>query len=100
MAAEGSETVASLKNTFDRIVDMVIEMDGRVDQIAQAANREAQTANTVSGTIKHVATSARETATGAEQVMAATEELHGTARTLESMVEQFQLTELPEDYAA
>jgi methyl-accepting chemotaxis protein len=100
MAAEGAETVASLKSTFDRIVDMVIEMDGRVDQIAQAANRETQTANSVSETIQHVAASARETAAGAEQVMAATGELHGTARTLEGMVEQFQLIELPEDYAA
>ena len=100
MAAEGAETVASLKSSFDRIVDMVIEMDGRVDQIAQAANRETQTANSVSETIQQVAASARETATGAEQVMAATGELHGTARTLEGMVEQFQLIDLPEDYAA
>jgi hypothetical protein len=57
-------------------------------------------ANAVSETIHRVATSARETETGAEQVMAATGELLDTAKSLESMVEQFHLTELPEDYAA
>ena len=47
--------------------------------------------------MRNVATSSQESAGGAEQVVAATGELLETARTLESMVEQFHLIELPED---
>jgi methyl-accepting chemotaxis protein len=99
-AAEGAENVASLNSTFERIVEMVIEVDGRLDQIAQAANHETDAANSVSETIHQVATSAKESSRGAEQVVAATTELLGTAKTLEGMVEQFHLTDLPQDYAA
>ncbi len=99
-AAEGAETVASLNRTFERIVEMVVEVDGRVDQIAQAANQETDSANAVSETIHRVATSAKETESGAQQVMAASGELTVTAKTLEGMVEQFHLIALPQDYAA
>jgi methyl-accepting chemotaxis protein len=68
-AAEGAENVASLNSTFERIVEMVIEVDGRVDQIAQAANHETDAANSVSETIHQVATSAKESSRGAEQVV-------------------------------
>ncbi|MGA2887949.1 MAG: methyl-accepting chemotaxis protein [Terracidiphilus sp.] len=99
-ATEGAETVASLNSTFERIVEMVIEVDGRVEKIAQAANHEAAAATAVSDTMHRVATNAKESARGAEQVVAAAGELLGTARTLEGMVEQFHLTDLPQDYAA
>ncbi len=99
-ALEGAQTVASLNSTFDRIVGMVVEVDGQVDKIAQAANHEVDAAATVSETIRQVAASSQETSTGAQQVMAATRELMGTAETLEGMVEQFHLTELPQDRAA
>lgn len=98
-AAEGAETVASLSSTFERIVEMVIEVDGRVEKIAQAANHEAAAATAVSSTMHQVATSAKESASGAEQVVAAAGELLNTAKSLEGMVEQFHLTELPQDYA-
>ncbi len=99
-ATEGAEIVASLNSTFERIVEMVIEVDGRVDQIAQAAHHETNSANAVSETIHHVATSAKETESGAEQVMAVTGELLDTAKTLEGIVEQFHLVDLPQDRAA
>jgi methyl-accepting chemotaxis protein len=98
-AIAGAEAVASLNTTFERIVEMIIAVDGRVDKIAQAANKETSAANTVSKTIQEVATSARETETGAEQVMGATSELLGTARKLQGMVEEFHLIDLPQDHA-
>ncbi len=97
-AAQGAESVASLSSTFDRIVEMVVEVDGRVEQIAQAANHESHAANAVSDTMRQVATSARESSRGAEQVVAATGDLLSTAKTLQGMVEQFQLTDLPQDH--
>lgn len=99
-ATQGAETVASLHTTFDRIVELVIEVDGRVEQIAEAAKSEAATATDVSNNMRHVATSAKESASGAERVVAATGELLGTARSLEGMVEQFRLVDLPQDQAA
>jgi methyl-accepting chemotaxis protein len=99
-ATEGAETVASLSSTFERIVEMVSTVDGLVEQIALAADQESAMAKTVSDTMHQVATSARESAGGAEQVVAASGELLGTAKTLEGMVEQFHLTDLPQDYAA
>lgn len=99
-ATEGAETVVSLSTTFARIVDMVVDVDGKVEQIAQAASHETAVANSVSETIYQVATSARESSSGAEQVVAVTTELLGTAKTLEGMVEQFHLVDLPQDYAA
>ncbi len=99
-ATEGAQTVASLNSTFDRIVAMVVEMDGRVEQIAQAAHREAAAATAVTGTMHRVAESARESAAGAGQVVAASGELAGTAKALEGMVEQFHLIALPQDCAA
>ena len=100
LATQGAATVASLNSTFDRIVEMVIEVDGRVDQIAQAADHEAVAATAVRDTMHQVATSARESASGAERVVAASGELLGTAKTLEGMVEQFHPVALPQDYAA
>jgi methyl-accepting chemotaxis protein len=99
-AAQGAETVASLNKTFDRIVEMVVEVDGRVEKISEAADHEASAATAVSDTMYQVASSARESASGAERVVAASGELLGTARSLEGMVEQFQLIDLPQDYAA
>jgi len=54
---KGAETVAGLNSTFDRIVGMVVEVDGQVDKIAQAANHETAAATAVSETIRQVATS-------------------------------------------
>lgn len=90
----------SLSSTFDRIASLVIEMDGRVEKIARAANQEAASTNAVSDTMHKVATASEESARGAEQVEAATAQLLETARVLESIVEQFHLIELPEDRAA
>ena len=99
-AEEGAETVASLKTTFERIVEIVIEVDSRVHQIAEAANRESGVATSVCDTMHQVAVSAKQSASGAEEVVAATGELLVTARSLESMVEQFHLKDLPQDFAA
>jgi methyl-accepting chemotaxis protein len=99
-ATEGAETVASLNRTFARIVEMVIEVDGRVEKIAQAANHEVDAATAANDTMRQVAMSAKESSKGAEQVVAATGELLETARTLEAMVEEFHLTDLPQEYAA
>jgi len=99
-ATSGAETVASLSSTFHEIAGLVIEVDSRVEQIAQAAHQEAAAAERASGAMHKVATTSQESAGGAEQVVTATGELLDTARTLESMVEQFHLMELPEDRAA
>ena len=99
-AAQGAETVASLNSTFERIVQMAIEVDAQVEQIAESANHESAAAITVSDTMRRVAASAKESATGAEQVVAATGELLSTAKSLEGMVQQFNLKELPQDFTA
>jgi methyl-accepting chemotaxis protein len=99
-AIEGAEIVASLNSTFDRIVEMVVEVDGRVEQIAEAANHEVEAANAVSSTMRSVASSALESSGGAEQAVAASKQLLGTAKMLEAMVEQFHLVDLPQDRAA
>jgi methyl-accepting chemotaxis protein len=99
-ATEGADTVASLNSTFARIVEMVIEVDGRVEQIAQSANHEADAATAANDTMHRVAMSAKESSKGAERIVAATGELLGTARTLEGVVEGFHLTDLPQDHAA
>jgi len=99
-ATAGAAIVSSLTSTFDRIVELVVEVDGRVEQIADAANHEVVAANTVSDTIRTFALSAHENSGGAEQAVAASEQLLDTAQMLESMVEQFHLTALPQDQAS
>lgn len=99
-AASGADTVASLSSTFHEISALATEVDSRVDQIAQAAHREASAAAAASSAMHTVAVTSHESAGGAQQVVAATGELLDTARSLESMVEQFHLVELPEDRAA
>jgi len=99
-ATDGADVVANLNSTFDRIAKLVIEVDGRVEEIAQAASREATAATAVSGTMREVAASAESSATGAEQVVSATGELLETAHVLEALVQQFKLIELPQDAAA
>jgi methyl-accepting chemotaxis protein len=98
-AVEGADLVANLNSTFDRIVEMVIEVDGRVEKIAESANHEVTAAIAVSDTMRTVASSARESSLGAEQAVAASGQLLGNAKTLQAMVEQFQLVALPEDWA-
>ena len=78
---------------------MVIEVDGRVEKIAESANHEVTAAIAVSDTMRTVASSARESSLGAEQAVAASGQLLGNAKTLQAMVEQFQLVALPEDWA-
>jgi methyl-accepting chemotaxis protein len=99
-AVAGAGIVASLNTTFDRIVEMVVEVDSRVERIAEAANHEVGAATAVSNTMRTVASSARESSGGAEQAVAASEQLLGTAKMLEAMVEQFHLVALPQDRAA
>ena len=47
-----------------------------------------------------VAASAKESADGVQVVLAAAGQMLGAANTLEGLVQQFQLQELPEDRAA
>jgi methyl-accepting chemotaxis protein len=90
-ATKGAATISGLSNTFERIVALVVEVDGRVGEIAQAAREEAATATMVSETMSRVAARAQESATGAGQVVAAAEELLGTANSLEGLVQQFDI---------
>jgi methyl-accepting chemotaxis protein len=99
-ASEGAETVASLSSTFDQIAGLVIEVDNRVEQIAQAARQETTAAEAASGTMRKVATRTQENLGEAQLVVDATGELLETAHTLEGMVEEFHLIELPLDRAA
>jgi methyl-accepting chemotaxis protein len=99
-AAKGAEAVSGLGSTFERIASLVIEVDGRMAEIAQAAQREAAAASAVSDTMHQVALSTKESASGAGVVVIAAGELLGTAHSLEDMVQQFQLKDLPQDYAA
>jgi methyl-accepting chemotaxis protein len=96
-AAEGATAVAALSGTFEQITAMVVEVDGRMDQIAQSVRAEVACANTVSQTIRNVAESARVATSEAEQVVAATSDLLQTANGLEGLVQQFQLSNLPQD---
>jgi methyl-accepting chemotaxis protein len=99
-AAKGAEAVSGLGSTFERIASLVIEVDGRMEQIAQAAQREAAAASSVSDTMHQMALSTKENASGAGVVVTAAGELLGTAHSLEEMVRQFQLKDLPQDSAA
>jgi methyl-accepting chemotaxis protein len=60
-----------LSATFEHIAELVIELDGRVDQIAKTAKSEAAAASGVSETMDRVALSAEQGALGAERVVAA-----------------------------
>jgi len=99
-AAKGAEAVSGLGSAFERIASLVIEVDGRMAQIAQAAQHESAAANAVSETMHQVALSTKESASSAGVVVTTTSELLGTAHSLEHMVQQFQLQDLPQDYAA
>jgi methyl-accepting chemotaxis protein len=96
-ATQGATTISGLSNTFEQIVALVVEVDARVGQIANDAREEAATARQVSETMSRVAARAQESAAGSVQVVAATEQLLATAGSLESLVEQFDLRDLPED---
>jgi methyl-accepting chemotaxis protein len=99
-ATEGAETISGLSSTFEQISALVFEVNSRVDELAEAAREEVSAANGVSDTMRRVAVSAELSVSGSEQVVAATGQLLSTAKTLEGMVEQFHLAELPQDYAA
>jgi methyl-accepting chemotaxis protein len=99
-ANTGAEAIAGLSKTFDQITQRIIGVDGRVDQIAQAAQQEEQDTISVRDTIGQVEASAHESAQGAEQVLVATGDLQSTAATLQDLVHEFQLRELPEDHLA
>ena len=99
-ASRGAEAVSSLSSTFEQIAQLVIEVDSRIDSIAQTARNESDAANEVSEAMQLVAASAKESSKGAEVVVSAAGELMSTATTLESLVQQFQLCDLPQDYAS
>jgi methyl-accepting chemotaxis protein len=96
-ADEGALAVRGLNQSFDNITGLVIEVDGRIGRIAEAAAEEASAANAVTGTIQVVALSARESAGGAEHVVAASNELLEIGSALDAMVQQFRMTALPGD---
>ncbi|MGD0829710.1 MAG: methyl-accepting chemotaxis protein [Terracidiphilus sp.] len=99
-ATDSSQAVSTLSGTFGQISRMVNEVEQRVGQIAEAAHQEAAQANAVSQTMRAMEASAKDNASGTEQVLAATGQLLETANTLEDMVRQFQLRDLPRDTAA
>ncbi len=90
-AVEGAEAVSGLNDTFDHIARLVIEVDGRVDQIAKAATEETTASRQVSDTIIRVAISAREGVEGTERVLAAASDLETTSGALEALVAEFRL---------
>jgi methyl-accepting chemotaxis protein len=90
-AVQGAEAISGLSSTFEQIAALVIEVDGRVGQIAQAARDEAEAATGVSQTMQRVAANAGESASGAEQVVAASGDLLETAHSLEALVQQFDM---------
>lgn len=97
-AAKGAEAVSSLNKTFEHISSLVIEVDGRMSQIAQAAHEDSSTANVVSTSMHRMAESSKQSASGAEVVVATSGELMATAQALESLVQQFKLRDLAEDH--
>jgi methyl-accepting chemotaxis protein len=99
-AARSAEAVSGLSSTFGNIASLIAEVEQRMTQIAQAARQETAAAHAVSETMHAVAGSANDSVTGAEQVVAATEDLQQTADSLQGLVQQFQLREIPQDYAA
>jgi len=99
-ATQSAQALSSLGGTFGQISRMVQEVEQRVGQIDQAAHQEALQAQAVSETMCAMEASAKDNAQGTEQVLAATGQLLETANTLESMMQQFQLRELPQDCAA
>jgi methyl-accepting chemotaxis protein len=99
-ASRSAEAVSSLNDTFGRIAALVVEVDARVEQIAETAREEAVAAVKVAGTIQEVATTSQQNVGSVEQVVAATGELMATAGNLEEMVEQFHLEALAENLAA
>jgi methyl-accepting chemotaxis protein len=99
-AVKGAESISGLSNTFDRIAALVVEVNGRVDEIAKAAHQESSAADAVNSTMIMVANSTQQSSDGAVLVVAATGELLSTAGNLESLVQQFQLRDMPDDYAA
>ena len=90
-AQQGSEAVAGLDRQFGQISHLVIEVDGRIERIAEAAREEAQAANAVSSSMRVVASSAQQSASGAERVVGASGELLHIAEQLELMVGEFQV---------
>ena len=99
-AASGAETIAGLNDTFERIASLVIEVDARVNRIASAASEESTVAQAVCESMSRVAAIAERSSGGAESIVAATRELQGTAGNLDNLVRQFQLKDLPTDWAA
>ena len=96
----GAETISGLNSSFERIVSLISEVDRRVEQIAQAAQHEVSTANQVTSAMRGLAESAIESASGAERVVNATGDLLNSSRNLENVVDEFRLSDLPEDRAA
>jgi methyl-accepting chemotaxis protein len=97
-ASEGAETIAGLSSTFERITQLVVEVNSRVGRIAQDAREESAAANSVSETMFKVANSAQQSANGAGIVVTASGDLLSTASTLEGLVRQFALREIPQDH--
>jgi methyl-accepting chemotaxis protein len=99
-AQKGAEAVAGLNRSFEQISKLVVEVDGRIEQIAEAARHEASAATELSEKMRVVASSARESARGAEQVVDASDQLSGIAGELETLVERFEMRDLRQDCAA
>ena len=72
-AAQGAEAVSGLNTAFTKISELVVEVDGRMEAITQAAQHEAAAALTVSDSLRAMAASAKESAGGAEVVAFAQE---------------------------
>jgi methyl-accepting chemotaxis protein len=99
-ATKGADAVSGLSLTFERITGLVVEVDQRMEQIARATLDQDASANLLSNTVSSVAASAKDGTKETKMVVAAAGELLGTACTLEDLVKQFELRELPQDYAS
>jgi len=98
-ASQGAEAVTGLGNTFEKIAGLVIEVNGRMEQIARGTYEEESAANALREAMLKVASSAKDSAGETQMVISAASELLKTSKDLESMVEKFQLVDLAEDHA-
>lgn len=96
-ASQGAEAVGQLSGNFNRIAQMVTEVDNRMTQVASGAHQEERDAKELSQTMRQLSNSAKESASGAGTVVSAAEHLDATAHQLESLVRGFELRELPQD---
>ena len=96
---EGKELAVKSGNSLEDIIKMSDDVISEVEQVATASEEQSATVEEISKNVTGINTVAQESAVGVEQIAHASEDLNRLTENLQSLVQQFKISDKSQQYS-